>query len=221
MTTPKLKLVSFDMCAYVQRARIILEEKNLEHEVEYIDLNMPPDWFYDVSPLEKVPVLLVDDEPLFESMVICEYLNDISGGDLYPDDAFERAKLKAWIALGDSILGTVYDFLQATSEPEFKRAKAVTIDRLDVLEDELAAGPYFSGAQFGMVDVAYAPLFRFLTGIAEYAGIDFYEDTPEVKAWAASLLAYPAVQASVPSSYEPALKAYLKRPETILATFIK
>jgi glutathione S-transferase len=220
MPTPKLKLVSFDMCAYVQRARIILEEKGLEHEVEYIDLNMPPDWFYDVSPLEKVPVLLVDEKPLFESMVICEYLNDISGGDLYPADAFERAKLKAWIALGDSILGTVYDLLQATSEPEFKRAKAVIIDRLDVLEEELSVTPYFTGEQFGMVDVAYAPLFRFLTGIAEHAGIDCYEDAPGIKAWAVSLLAYPAVQASVPASYESALKSYLKRPDTILATFI-
>lgn len=221
MSLPKLKLISFDMCAYVQRALIILEEKNIEHEMEYIDLSMPPDWFYDVSPLEKVPVLLVDDEPLFESMVICEYLNDISGGGLYPADPLQRAQLKSWIALGDGILGTLYDFLQATSEPEFKRARAVVTDRLDVVEEAMAASPYFAGDKFGMVDVAYAPLFRFLTGIAQYAGIDFYEDIPDVKAWSEVLVAYPSVQASVPEGYAPALKEYLKRPDTILATYIK
>jgi len=220
MSQPKLKLVSFDMCAYVQRPRIILEEKKLEHEVEYIDLNMPPDWFYDVSPLEKVPVLLVDDEPLFESMVICEFLDNISGDDLYPKDPFKRAQLKAWIALGDSILGTVYDFLQTTSETEFKQAKAIVLDRLDILEEELSASPFFTGEKFGMVDVAYAPLFRFLTGIALHGNIDFYEDTPQIKAWSGQLLSHPAIQASVPAGYEDALKSYLKRPDSILSRHI-
>jgi glutathione S-transferase len=170
--------------------------------------------------MEKVPVLLVDDEPLFESMVICEYLNDISGADLYPRDPFERAKQRAWIALGDSILGTVYDFLQATSETEFKRAKAIVIDRLDVLEESMSASPFFAGEKFGMVDVAYAPLFRFLSGILQYAEIDFYEDIPEIKTWSEQLLAYPAVQASVPEGYQPALRTYLKRPDTVLAGHI-
>jgi glutathione S-transferase len=198
-----------------------LQEKKLEHEIEYIDLDMPPDWFFDVSPLEKVPVLLVDDEPLFESMVICEYLNDISGGDLYPENALSRAHHRAWIELGSAILGTVYDLMQASNEPDFKRARATIIDRLDVLEEEMTEGPFFAGDQFGMVDIAYAPLFRYLTGITRYSGVYFYEDTPEIKAWSEQLLSYPAVIASVPDDYETALKDYLKRPDTILGSRVK
>jgi len=221
MSVPKLKLVSFNLCPYVQRARIALEEKKLEHEIEYIDLDMPPDWFFDVSPLEKVPVLLVGDKALFESMVICEYLDNISGNTLYPDDPLQRAQQKAWIALGDSILGTVYDMMFTNSEADFKRAKGTIIDRLDVIEEEMAEGPFYAGDKFGMVDVAFAPLFRYLRGITDHAGIDFYEDTPEVKAWSERLLAYPAVQASVPDGYEVALAAYLKRPDTVLSGMIK
>ncbi|MGD8783068.1 MAG: glutathione S-transferase family protein [Thioalkalispiraceae bacterium] len=221
MSTPNLKLVSFAMCAYVQRARIILEEKHLEHEIEYIDLDMPPDWFYDVSPLEKVPVLLVDEEPLFESMVICEYLNDISGGDLLPTEPFKRAQQRAWIALGDALLGSVYDYIQAASEPEFKRAKAAIVDMLDILEEEMNEAPFFVGETLGMVDVAYAPVFRFLSGIEQHAGVDFYADVPAIKTWAEHLLVHPAVQASVPEDYATMLKDYLARPGTVLAASIK
>ena len=221
MSKPNLKLVSFTLCPYVQRARIALQEKKLEHELEFIDLDMPPDWFFDVSPLEKVPVLLVDGESLFESMVICDFIDDISGGELYPKDPFNRAKQRAWIALGDSILGTVYDLMQADNEPDFKRAKATIIDRLDVLEEELSEGPFFAGDKFGMVDVAYAPLFRYLTGIERYAGVDLYEDVPAVKAWSERLLAYPAVLESVPNDFESAIKDYLKRPGTRLGDLVK
>ena len=221
MNPPKLKLVSFNLCPYVQRALITLEEKKLEHEIEYIDLDMPPDWFFDVSPLEKVPVLLVDDEPLFESIVICEFIDNISGDDLYPQDPFKRARQRAWVALGDGILSTVYDLLNAESEIDFKRAKAIIIDRLDVLEEEMTEGPFFSGDTFGMIDIAYAPLFRYLTGIALHTDIDFYEDTPEVRAWSETLLSYPAVIASVPDDYEHLLKDSLKRPDTILSGIVK
>lgn len=221
MSMPKLKLVSFTMCSYVQRALITLEQTKLDYELEYIDLDMPPDWFYDVSPLEKVPVLLVDGESLFESMVICDYLDNISGDDLYPKDPFKRAQHRAWIALGDSILGTVYDLMQTSDEREFKQAKASILDRLDAVEEGMSETPFFAGTQFGMVDVAYAPLFRFLTGIAEHADIDFYQDTPAIKAWSEQVLDYPAVVASVPEGYPAALKDYLRRPDTVLSRLIK
>lgn len=221
MNTPKLKLVSFNLCPFVQRARITLEEKKLEHEIEYIDLDMPPDWFFDVSPLEKVPVLLVDDKPLFESMVICEFIDNISGDDLYPKDPFKRAQQRAWIALADTMLGLLFNLKTASTETDFKRAKASMIDKLDVLEEEMGDGPYFAGDKFGMVDVAYAPLFRNLTGITRHTGVDFYEDTPKVRAWSEQLLATPAVKASVPDDFERVFEGSLKRPDTVMSGLVK
>ena len=53
---PTFKLISHDLCPYVQRARIVLEEKAVPHELEFIDLAGKPDWFLAVSPLGKVPV---------------------------------------------------------------------------------------------------------------------------------------------------------------------
>ena len=68
----ELKLISHHLCPYVQRARIVLEEKSVPHELEFVDLADKPDWFLEISPLGKVPVLLVDGQPLFESVVIAE-----------------------------------------------------------------------------------------------------------------------------------------------------
>ena len=86
---PKLRLVSFKICPFVQRAVITLKYRNVPFEITYIDLKDPPDWFQEISPLGKVPVLLVDDSPLFESAVINEYLDEITGGGLLPSDPLE------------------------------------------------------------------------------------------------------------------------------------
>jgi len=70
----------------------VLAEKDIPHAIEFIDLGNKPDWFLKISPLGKVPVLCVDARQLFESSVIAEYLDEISPGSMYPDDAFDKAR---------------------------------------------------------------------------------------------------------------------------------
>ncbi len=60
--TPRLELVSFDICPYVERSRIVLLE-GLPHEVKLIELSSKPAWFLEVSPMGRVPVLLLDGRP--------------------------------------------------------------------------------------------------------------------------------------------------------------
>jgi glutathione S-transferase len=94
MTASKtLRLFSHYLCPYVQRAVIALDEKGVAHERTYIDLAAKPDWFTALSPLGKVPLLLVDETTaLFESAVICEFLEETAPGvRLHPDDPVERA----------------------------------------------------------------------------------------------------------------------------------
>lgn len=221
MSLPKLKLISFSMCAYVQRARIVLLEKNIPHAVEYIDLDAPPSWFFDVSPLEKVPLLLVDEQALFESMVICDYLDEVTADSLYPEDPLLKARQRGWIVFGDSILDTVYGLLAAQDEKLFKRAKATILDRLDAVEETLQEDQLFGGEGFGMVDVSYAPLLRFLAALQQYAQLDFLADTPALADWAQRLLLRPSVADSVPEGYAAQLPGYLKRPGTVLKTLIE
>ena len=55
----KLTLISHKLCPYVQRAVIALTEKGVPFERIDIDLANKPDWFLKISPLGKVPVLVV------------------------------------------------------------------------------------------------------------------------------------------------------------------
>lgn len=221
MTLPHLKLISFALCPYVQRARIVLLEKGISHDIQYIDLSNPPHWFVEISPLEQVPVLLVDDKPLFESMPICEYLDEITPGSLYPNDPFERAQNRAWIAYGNDILDLTYKLYQTKDEIKFKQLIAKLTDRFEILEETLGASPFFNGAAFGVIDAVYAPVFRFYQAMLRYIDFGFFDSTPNVKRWNQTLMARPSVRQSVPDGYERDLDAYLTKGDSIFRERIR
>src|SRR5215831_10136799 len=119
MASP-LKLISHKLCPYVQRAVIALSEKGVPFERIDIDLANKPDWFLKISPLGKVPVLVVKDEAgevaLFESNVICEYIEDTQAGrGLHPQDPLARAQHRAWMEFGSTILSELWG-LETTTD---------------------------------------------------------------------------------------------------------
>jgi hypothetical protein len=114
---PPLTLISHALCPYVQRVATVLAEKGLSFERREVDLANKPDWFRAVSPLGKTPVLLVGETPIFESAVICEYLEDVAAPRLHPADALERARHRAWIEFGAQMLNTIAGLYSAPDEP--------------------------------------------------------------------------------------------------------
>ncbi|MEE8212846.1 MAG: glutathione S-transferase family protein, partial [Acidiferrobacterales bacterium] len=97
---PDIRLISFELCPYVQRCVMTLLEKGVAHDIDYVDLSDRPDWFVELSPLGKVPVLEVtrDDGSkvvLFESVVINEYLDEVTEGSMLPADPLDRAHSRA------------------------------------------------------------------------------------------------------------------------------
>ena len=221
MSTPNLKLISFTICPYVQRAMIVLNEKNIPFDIEYIDLSAPPPEFYDISPLEKVPVLLVDEKPLFESMVICDYIDEITSGSLYPADSFEKAMNRSWLEFGNEILNITFNFLRETDPKKFNHLKETLIDRFEILEEEFTNGDYFNGKDFAMIDAVYAPIFRYHQRIAMIKDYEIFEDAPNIKAWGDRLLARPSVVNSIPESYKEDIAKHFKNLDSILSNEIK
>src|SRR5712672_2885253 len=129
--TPKLTLISHKLCPYVQRAVIALTEKGVAFERVDIDLANKPDWFLKISPLGKVPVLSVRSDggevALFESNVICEYIEDSQGGiKLHPQDPLERAQHRAWMEFGSAILSELWG-LETTGDPAVFETKRKTV----------------------------------------------------------------------------------------------
>ncbi|RZA16824.1 MAG: glutathione S-transferase family protein [Proteobacteria bacterium] len=133
MSASELHLISFDICPYVQRAMILLNEKNADFRTTYIDLAAKPDWFLKISPLGKVPVLVVDETVLFESAVICEYIDETQGEILHPADPLERAKHRAWMEYSSALLGMIYSVNTATEEQDFVAKKKDLLQKIQIL----------------------------------------------------------------------------------------
>ena len=161
----RLTLISFATCPFVQRAVIALKEKGVAHDVIYVDLGNKPDWFLEISPLGKVPVLKVerDGEPpayIFESAVILEYLEETTPGPkLHPADPLERARHRAFIEFGSQVLADLWKLTSAKSDLELKSARLVLGAKLQRLENTIK-GPFFAGETFSYVDAAFGPAFR-------------------------------------------------------------
>ena len=57
------------------------------------------------NPLSKIPTLVLDDgSTLFDSAVICEYLNAMANGPLFPASGSSRWQALRWQAFGDGLL---------------------------------------------------------------------------------------------------------------------
>ena len=197
-----LHLISFKTCPFVQRAIITLKHKNIDFDITYIDLADPPDWFLEISPLAKVPVLKVDDEVLFESAVINEYLDDITDGALQPKESLARAKNRAWIEFASNMLGNLYMMKMSKDEENFNRYREQLISHLQRIENRLGDGPWFNGENFSLADTAFAPLFK-QNSVADYKlSVIDPASMPKVDAWSRRLLALPAVRESVVDEFE-------------------
>ena len=91
----QLTLYTTEVCPYAQRTRIVLGEKGIAHEQVEIDLDDKPDWFADLTPANRVPVIRHDDFVLWESATVNEYLDaSFPGVALQPADERGRAVMR-------------------------------------------------------------------------------------------------------------------------------
>jgi len=221
MTTP-LTLVSHDLCPYVQRAAITLLEKAVPFERTMIDLAAKPDWFLKLSPRGKVPLLQVarphgGSAALFESDAICEFIEETQPGPrLHPTDPITRAEHRAWMAFASAVLADLWGLETAREKAPFDAKLASIAERFARIETALGAGPYFAGADFSLVDAAFAPVFRYFDLFEMLKDLALFEDKPKTRAWRAALSIRPSVRAAVGADYPELLRAFLVRHDAYL-----
>lgn len=206
-----LHLISFKTCPFVQRAVITLKHKKIDFDITYIDLADPPDWFLEISPLQKVPVLKVGDEVLFESAVINEYLDEITGGELQPGDPLARAKNRAWIEFASDMIGNLYMMKMSKDKEHYDKYRGRLVSQLLRVEKRLGDGPWFNGEDFSLADTAFAPLFRQNSVAGGKLSVIDPESMPKVSVWADRLLALPEVRDSVVDEFEDLYLAAMEK----------
>jgi glutathione S-transferase len=205
----KYMLCSFKTCPWVQRAAIVLREKQVPYEITYIDRNNRPDWFLAVSPHTKVPVLLIDEKhALFESNAIAEYLEETTAPRLHPEDAIARAYNRAWTDYVPTFAAAVSNAAYSDSEEQFVSRAARIAEPFGKLAEALSKrgnpGPYFNGSKLSLVDAAYAPFLQRYTFMDRLCPVGVIDNFPLLAAWRDALLEAPAVTASTVPEIETA-----------------
>ncbi len=223
----QLTLISHPLCHYVQRAAIALAEKQVPFQRIDIDLGNKPDWFLAISPLGKTPVLQVGQgsrrTAIFDSTVILEYREETTPVPLYPTDPLQRARERGWIEVASAMLTAIAALYNAADEPAFDTA-AATIGRLAArLEEQLQIrqiGPWFSGGTFGIVDAAFAPVFRYFDTFETDAGLRLLDGLAAISAWRRDLRGRASVRRAVDSDYPQRLKRFLLHRDGWLGAMI-
>ncbi len=153
------------------------------------------------NPLCKVPTLVLDDgTPLFDSPVICEYLNSlVDGSPLFPPAGPARWTALRLQALGDGLCDAAVLRRQELLRPEPVRSLSVlgrqqiAMGRcLNVLEGgvEDLSGPVTIGTLAVAAALGYLDL--------RFADTNWRADRPRLAAWLAGISQRPSFEATQP-----------------------
>ena len=200
-----MKLYYSATSPYVRKVNVFTIEAGLDDKIENITTNP---WVTDASlladnPLSKVPTLILDDGTvLYDSPVICEYLDSLNTGQkLIPVAGMERWMALRLQALGDGILdAAVMRFLErkrpelqqssdwdATQLSAIHRALVYLENNIDDWNKDLTIGQITVGCALGYLD------FRF-------ASDSWRENQPLLAKWYSSFAERTSMQITQPQS---------------------
>ncbi len=187
----------------------MLAEKSVPFELRDINLANKPDWFLQASPLGKTPVLLVGEEAIFESSVICEYLEETALPRMHPTSALQRARHRSWMEFGSVLLNSIGAFYNAPDETALAARVAEIRTHLAQIEATLGDGPYFAGEPFSIVDAVFGPVFRYFDAFDAIHDFGFFDGLPKLQHWRRMLALRPSVAEAVRSDYPMLLNQFL------------
>jgi glutathione S-transferase len=184
-----MKLLASKTSPYARKVRVVLAEKRLPFE--FVEENA---WNADTrvpqfNPLNKVPVLVLDDGTcLYDSSVISEYLDALGPGALIPPQGLDRARVRRDEALGNGVADAgIAIFLErkrdaARQDPGWIARQRGKIDAgIAALAAELGNKPFLRGEAMSLGDISCACALLWLEfRLPEIAWRSQY---PALKAW--------------------------------------
>ena len=151
------------------------------------------------NPLSKIPTLVLDDgQTLFDSVVICEYLDSLAGGALFPREGQPRWAALRWHALGDGLLDALIlwrnERERAAPLPALLAAfELKTQASLELLESEAEA---LGASAFGIGHLTLVCALGYLD--YRFDSFAWRAQAPRLAAWFAQMQQRPSVAATEP-----------------------
>ena len=198
-----MKLYSHPVSPFARKARIIAHELDIKLEIVHVESARKDDNLRNVNPLKQIPVLVLDDgSSLFDSPVICEYLNHAGGGKFFPGMNLFKHSTGRWKALGLQALGDgIADAAVAWRYELVEPAERQNSDRIARCKATVAAGldalervSFAKDPTIGEISVACA------LGYIDFrhTDLDWKSSRPKLAGWYARFCEYPSMKATTP-----------------------
>jgi glutathione S-transferase len=191
---------------FVRKVMVFAHETGLAGRIEtvrtHVAMTQPNRDLMRVNPLGKIPTLITDDgKVLFDSTVICEYLDGLHGGEkLFPQAPEKRWQALRWHALGDNMLDNLVLWINELRRPKpqqspetlaaFDMKIRASLDLLDIEAATLGAAPMGIGHVVIGVALGYID-FRF-------PQLGWRNGHPAIAAWYESFSRRPSMKNTLP-----------------------
>jgi len=192
-----MTLFSSPTCAMSHGARLVLHEKGITAEIEYYDINEPPEDLLELNPTGTSPTLVERGLVLYDARIIMEYLDErFPHPPLHQMDPVSRANDRMIIKRIDQDWYSLMDEIINSGEKKSARAKKLLKESLLAAAPVFEARPYFMSDEFSLIDCAMAPLLWRLPSL----GIELASAGEALSRYANRLFRRPAFAASLSSA---------------------
>jgi glutathione S-transferase len=212
-----MKLYGSLASPYVARVALTAKLKGLDITPERPAGGLKSPEFLAINPLGKMPAFEHEGRHLFESTVICEYLDEAFPAQaLMPVDAWSRARVRLLVRLLDLYLGAEMGILIRNMDPATRdvaavdSAKAKVVDYLRIMDGLLVPGAFAAGVAPTLADCTLLPSFLLMRRFTfpPFGIEDPLATQPNLKAWFEHLQADARFAAFI-AEYEVALEGLI------------
>lgn len=190
---------------YVRKCMVVAIELGLEPRIERLAAAANPvtrdQTIVASNPLGKVPTFVTDDGlVLYDSRVICEYLNDLGKGQLIPAAGAQRWRVLTEQSMGDGILdAALLARYETAMRPENLRWADWSRGQMEKIHSGLAVinaqAPQWADA-FDLGKITLGCALGYLD--FRFASLDWRAQYPAAAAWHAKFNARASMQATLP-----------------------
>ena len=196
-----MKLLFSPFSPYVRKCLVTANELGLDGRISLLASAANPvnrdQTIIPHNPLGKVPTFFTDDgESLYDSRVICEYLNDLAKGSIFPAAGMARWRALTLQSLGDGILdAAILARYEVFLRPEPLRWEDWSRGQRDKIRTSFAhlnANPsmLYAESTIGNIAVGFALWYLDL----RFADFGWRETYPEVAKWYAAFSQRPSMK---------------------------
>ncbi len=184
--------------------------KQIPFEIEAVNIFAMPDWFLEISPMRRIPVLrdrsIATEGPegtIADSSAICAYLEKkCPDPAVYPAEAYSHGRALAIEEFADTSLAAaggmgifrpIFFSITQGKEPDLDTARETWASKMpplfDYLEKTLGDAEFFAGDQMSIADIAVTCCLMQVSLVAE-TPLDAW---PKFAAHFERMQAYPAI----------------------------